>query len=101
MKRDLSKEFLKNHFCGLYKFLDDKLCYTNSPIEKYKIIKALIECKIALANLYNDMGYFEKIEELFSSMKEYGKNIEGSTEEIKALENLYQSSKIIDGEIAE
>ena len=101
MKRDLSEDFLKNHFYGLYNFFDEKLCHANSPIEKYKIIKALIECKIALANLYNNMGCFEKIEELFSSMKEYGKNIEGSTEEIKALENLYRSSKIIDGEIAD
>lgn len=97
---DLSKDFLKSHFCSLYNFLNDKLCCANSPIEKYKITKALIECKIALATLYNNNECWDKMDELFLKMKEYRNDIEGSNEEINTLEKLYQSSKTYNGEIA-
>ena len=100
MIHDLPKDFLKSHFCSLYKFLNEKLRSNISPIERYKITKALIECKIALATLYNNNEYWDKMDELFSKMKEYRNDIEGSNEEINALEKLYQSSKTHNGEMA-
>ena len=99
MKRDLSEDFLKNHFCSLYKFLDEKLCCANSPIEKYKIIKALIECKIALSILYKKIEYLDKMDELFSRMNEL--NVACSNNEITELEDYYKNIVITNGEIAD
>ena len=97
---DLSKDFLKSHFCSLYNFLSDQLCCVNSLNEKYKIIKALIECKIALAILYSKIECLDNIDNLFSKMKELGKNVSGSSEEITRLEEIYKKIVINNGTIA-